>query len=148
MTDQNERQPTAIQMWSARQGVVISGIAVDRAHRTEVDLARAEVERLSSELAMSVGIVTQLDIENQRLNRDNDELRRMCEIVERIQGERDRARDLAIRNGAFQPEGAWSSRLLMIVDRLTDERDQALYERDQCLEAVEFSRGLIPTRPR
>jgi hypothetical protein len=110
-------EPTALQMWSARQGVVISGIAVDQYHRSELDQARA-----------------------------------MCEIVERVTAERDRARDLAVRAGAF--DGCAScDQVTAEFGRLIEERDQALYERDAAMrlyeldrESVEFARGLIPTQ--
>lgn len=102
MTEQ--RETGAVDMWRARQGVVIRGIAVAQYHRTELDQARADVERLSIEAA---------------------ELR--AEVAN-LTAERDRARDLAARSGAFDEYDCCT--------HFEQERDQALYERDAALARV------------
>jgi hypothetical protein len=131
--------PTATDLWSARTAV---SITVGHAHRVRADADRDLVEKLTRD-------VDAYRTENARLLA---ELRAMCEIVERVTAERDRARDLAVRAGAF--DGCAScDQVTAEFGRLIEERDQALYERDAAMrlyeldrESVEFARGLIPTQ--
>ena len=103
MTEVHE--PTAIQMWAARQGVQVSGLRRDQIIREELDKAREQVELMVKEIRVLTEERDNLaaEVENWRHEWDFQSLlagrlaTANCELI----GERDRARDLAIRAGAF-----------------------------------------------
>ena len=83
----------------------LSRMEVDRAHREEIATARAEVERLNMNLDYAI-------TERDEACRERASLRNRCTLLSEgnrrltaqvtdLTGERDRARDLAVRAGAF-----------------------------------------------
>lgn len=99
---------------SAETGTTVSQRFVNNVTRKELDAAREFVERVGAE---------------------NDRLRaEVARLRERVDGqawddlvaERDRARDLAVRAGAFEGDHS-----LAIIEKLQDEIDTLVYERDE-----------------
>ena len=133
--------PTATDLWSARTAV---SITVAQAHRQQADADRELVEKLQREVTelraelyaaqVHASDRDALADERNELQREVAELTEAlamalvgcAEAVRKAEGERDRARDLAVRSGIFQGD----NELLNEVYALTAERDQAIYDRD------------------